>query len=291
MNEKRKVALSSVVAAVFITGLKLVVGIQTNSLGILSEAAHSALDFLAAAMTYFAVTVSDRPADKKHPYGHGKVESVSALFETLLLVVTCAWIIWEAIQRIFYKSSDVDSSIWGFVVIIFTILVDISRSIALSRAAKKHHSEALEADALHFSSDVASSIVVLIGLIFVAFNIDWVDSVAALVVAVIVLSVCYRLGKRTIDTLLDTSLPEDEEEWLDKYLKSLPNPVNGYHGLRTRRVGVTRYIEFHLEVDPLLSVEVAHTRGDEISSEIMQHFPGANVIVHLDPYDDSASNI
>jgi len=202
-NEKRRIARNSVFAAIFLTLLKLVVGLETNSLGLISEAAHSGLDFLAALMTYFAVRLSDRPPDREHTYGHGKVENLSAFAETLLLIITCGWIIYEAVQRLFYRTSHVEASIWGFVVVVVAIGVDISRSRALGRVAKKYNSQALEADALHFSSDVWSALVVLLGLAFVALRYKWVDAVAGILVALLVLFVSYRLVRRTIDALMD----------------------------------------------------------------------------------------
>ncbi len=203
VNEKKKVALSSVLAALVITSMKLVVGLTTNSLGILSEAAHSGLDLMAAFMTYIAVSLSDRKPDREHQFGHGKIENLSALFETILLVVTCGWIIYEAAQRLFFREAKIEASIWGFLVIGISIVVDISRSRALSRVAKKYHSQALEADALHFSSDVWSSAVVILGLVFVSLGYFWVDAVAAFSVAVLVLVVSFRLGRRTINVLID----------------------------------------------------------------------------------------
>ena len=166
-REKQLVALSSVVAAIFLTLFKLVVGLLTGSLGILSEAAHSGLDLVAAAVTLFAVRVSGRPADREHTYGHGKVENLSALFETLLLLVTCVWIIYEAVQRLFFKSVEVKLSIWAFVVMILSIVIDFAARACCSRVAKKYDSQALEADALHFSTDIWSSSVVIVGLILV----------------------------------------------------------------------------------------------------------------------------
>jgi cation diffusion facilitator family transporter len=163
-REKRAAAGNSVLAALALTGMKLVVGLLSGSLGLLAEAAHSGLDLVAAIITFVAVSVSDRPADEAHPYGHGKVENFSALIETVLLFLTCAWIIYEAVHRIFFRSVDVDPSLWAFLVVIISIGVDINRSRMLSRAAIKHQSQALEADALHFSTDVWSSAVVLGGL-------------------------------------------------------------------------------------------------------------------------------
>jgi cation diffusion facilitator family transporter len=153
-KDKRSAALSSVVAAIGLTGFKLVVGLLTNSLGILAEAAHSGLDLVAAAMTYFAVRVSDKPADQEHPFGHGKIENLSALFETLLLLATSGWIIYEAIQRLFFVTVKVETSIWSFLVMGTSIFIDYTRSRILYKAARKYKSQALEADALHFSTDI-----------------------------------------------------------------------------------------------------------------------------------------
>ena len=164
-QEKKSVALSSVLAAIFITAFKLTIGLLTHSLGILAEAAHSALDLVAAAVTFFAVRISGRTPDEKLMFGYGKVENLSALFETFLLLLTCVWIISEAVKRLFFEHIQVEISIWSFIVMITSIIVDVSRSRALMKAAKKHGSQALEADALHFSTDVWSSSVVIGGLI------------------------------------------------------------------------------------------------------------------------------
>ncbi len=165
-KDKRSAALSSVIAAIGLTTFKLIVGLLTNSLGILAEAAHSGLDLVAAAMTYFAVRVSDKPADKEHPFGHGKIENLSALFETLLLLATSGWIIYEAIQRLFFHPNIIpEASVWSFVVMGASIIIDYTRSRILYKAARKYKSQALEADALHFSTDIWSSSVVILGLI------------------------------------------------------------------------------------------------------------------------------
>jgi cation diffusion facilitator family transporter len=155
IQEKKKVALSSVFMAIFITVLKIMVGILTNSLGILAEAAHSALDLIAAGVTYFAVRISGNPPDRSHQFGHGKVENLSALFETILLFVTCVWIVYEAISRLI-EPVHVEVNIWSFAVMVTSIIVDFSRSRALMKTAKKYNSQALEADALHFSTDIWS---------------------------------------------------------------------------------------------------------------------------------------
>ncbi len=204
-REKIGAAVSSVIAAIFLTTFKLVIGISTGSLGILSEAAHSGLDLMAAVMTLFAVKAADKPADLEHHYGHGKFENVSALFETLLLLVTCFLIAREAIARLAFRSVLIEVTVWSFVVMLTSMIVDFTRSRILSRAAKKYHSQALEADALHFSADILSSSVVIIGLIGARMGIAFADPVAALGVSVIVVIVSLRLGKRTIDVLVDRS--------------------------------------------------------------------------------------
>src|ERR1700685_2953112 len=176
-TEKRAAAGSSVLVAIVITGLKIAVGISTGSLGILSEAAHSALDLMAATITFFSVGVSDKPADADHQYGHGKVENFSAFVETALLLLTCAWVIYEAVMRLFFRRVEVEPSVWAFAVMLISMVVDVWRSRALGRIATKYDSQALEADALHFSTDVWSAGVVVLGLVLILlgriYHQDW----------------------------------------------------------------------------------------------------------------------
>src|ERR1700685_3226754 len=209
-REKKAVALSSIFAAVGITAMKVVVGITTGSLGILSEAAHSGLDLVAAAVTYASVRVSDKPADAEHQYGHGKIESFSAFVETGLLLLTCVWIVYEAARRLFFHSVDIEPTLWAFVVMGISIVVDTWRSRKLNTIPQRNDSRALQADALHFSTDVWSSTVVILGLALVMvgrhYHLPWLakaDPIAALFVACIVVYVSSRLALRTVDTLLD----------------------------------------------------------------------------------------
>src|SRR6266576_5268381 len=210
-REKRAVAGNSVLAALVITSLKIVVGVSTGSLGILSEAAHSGLDLIAAAITLFSVRVSDKPADADHQYGHEKVENFSAFIETGLLLVTCVVIVYEAIKRLFFHHVHIEPSLAAFLVLFFSIAVDFWRSRALGRIANKYDSHALQADALHFSTDIWSSGVVALGLGLVIvgrrLHTQWLidaDPAAALFVAGVILFVSSRLARRTIDALLDT---------------------------------------------------------------------------------------
>jgi cation diffusion facilitator family transporter len=288
-KEKRSAALSSVIAAIGLTTFKLIVGLLTNSLGILAEAAHSALDLVAAAMTYFAVRVSDRPADQSHPFGHGKVENLSALFETLLLLATSGWIIYEAIQRLFFVSVKAEASIWSFIVMGTSIIIDYTRSRILSRAAKKYKSQALEADALHFSTDIWSSSVVILGLIGLTIaryvpGLDWMykaDSVAALVVAVIVIYISGQLGWRTISALLDTA-PKGLAEKIESMASSVPGVVDA-HAIRIRPSGAHTFIDMHVTMDGNVSLQDAHTATEEIEDAILKVISPADVTVHVEP--------
>ncbi len=214
-HKKQQVALSSVLASILLTVMKLVVGLMTGSIGIISEAAHSALDFGAAALTLFAVKMSDKPADSKHHYGHAKVESVSALIETGLLVVTSVWIIYAAVERLISGTIDIEVTWYAVAVMVISIVVDFSRSRALKKVAKETNSQALEADALHFSSDILSSAVVLLGLIFVSIGIAWADAVAGIAVALLVGWAAFSLGKKTIDVLIDAA-PEGLAERIEE---------------------------------------------------------------------------
>src|SRR5256712_1919636 len=210
--EKRGVAGNSVLAAIAVTALKIAVGLATGSLGILSEAAHSGLDLVAAIITLFSVQVSDKPADADHQYGHGKVENFSAFIETGLLLLTCIWIVYEAFKRLFFHHVEIEPSLAAFLVMFFSMIVDYWRSRALGKIAAKYDSQALEADALHFSTDIWSSGVVVLGLSLVmvgrTYGIGWLrdaDPIAALVVAGVVVYVSWRLARRTIDALLDAA--------------------------------------------------------------------------------------
>ena len=286
IQEKKKVALWSVVAAVFITIFKLVIGLLSGSLGILSEALHSGLDMVAAIITYFSVRVSDKPADREHNYGHGKVENLSALIETILLLVTCVWIISEAIHRLTSGKTDIDVSVWSYVVVIFSIVIDYTRSRALYRVAKKHNSQALEADALHFSTDIWSSTVVLFGLLAYQF-LGWhkADSIAALLVAVIVLYVSYQLGRSAIDVLLDKS-PVNTTKIVSATLKEFPEVLK-FHGLKARTAGADTFIKFNVHFDPDLSLREVHEVCDKIELEIKKKVVRSEVYIHAEPEEIS----
>jgi cation diffusion facilitator family transporter len=288
-TEKKAAALNSVGAALALTGMKLVVGIATGSLGILAEAAHSGLDLVAAVMTYGAVRISGRPADRSHHYGHGKVENLSAMGETLLLLVTCAWIITEAVRRLRFHTVDVEVTIWSFAVMITSIVVDISRSRMLYRVARRHNSQALEADALHFSTDIWSSSVVLLGLICVlianrvpslAFLVDG-DAIAALGVAVIVVWVSGQLGWRTVQALVDAS-PAGLEERIRTAADSVAG-VEDCHNIRARYSGAQLFVDVHVVMDGSQTLREAHALTEDTERAIQLVVADADVTVHPEP--------
>ena len=245
-HKKQKVALSSVAASAFLTLIKLVVGILTGSMGILSEAAHSLLDLGAATLTYFSVRIGDKPPDKEHTYGHGKVESVSALIETGLLFLTSAWIVYEAVRRLIENRVEIEVAWFSFAVMIISILVDFSRSKALSKVAKETKSQALEADALHFSSDILSSLVVIIGLILAHFGIKRADAIAAIGVSIFILHAGYILGKRTIDVLVDAA-PLGLTDKVIEAAKSVAGVIE-VSKARVRVVGANAFVDLSVAI-------------------------------------------
>ncbi|MGD8792279.1 MAG: cation-efflux pump [Anaerolineae bacterium] len=297
-KEKRDAALSSVVAAVFLTALKLIVGLMTGSLGILAEAAHSGLDLVAALVTFFAVRIADRPPDEHYRYGYGKVENLSALIETLLLLITCVWIIYEAIQRLFFRPVEIEASLWAFGVMLISIIVDISRSRILYRAARKYNSQALEADALHFSTDIWSSAVVIVGLGLVwlsgRLGAEWAwlvkgDAIAALVVAAIVVYVSLQLGKRAVVVLLDVAPPGLAEQ-----IAAEAGQVPGVQSLgpvRLRQAGASVFVDLVVNVDRSASLEEAHQVAEAVDQQISRIVPRGDVIVHIDPVRRTEENL
>lgn len=285
-DEKQRVALISVFAAFLITGMKIVVGVLTGSLGILSEALHSGLDLVATAVTFFAVRMADKPADKHHTYGHGKVENLSALFETLLLIITSFWIIYEAIKRLMGAPFEIEVTFWSFFVMIVSILVDWFRSRALLKVAKKHNSQALEADALHFSTDIWSSAVVIVGLIGSILGYPGADAIAALAVAMIVLWVCYRMGKKSIDVLLDRA-PIGETKTITLALNNIAG-ILYWHDLKVRQSGADVLVEVNIHIDPSYTIGQAHQLAHEVEQKIVMACPRAFVHVHQEPHTSNS---
>src|SRR5438132_5129297 len=294
--EKRAVAGNSVLAAIAITTLKIVVGFSTGSLGILSEAAHSGLDLIAAIITFFSVRVSDKPADADHQYGHGKVENFSAFIETGLLLLTCVWIIYEAIKRLFFRHVEIEPSAWAFVVMGLSIGVDTWRSRALGRIAEKYDSQALDAVALHFSTDVWSSSVVILGLMLVlmgrAVHVDWLrdaDPVAALVVAGIVVHVSWRLARKTIDALLDAAPAGVRSQIIDAVRRV--QGVIEVDRVRIRRAGNRYFADVSVGLARTVTFQHSGQVAAAVTDAVHRVLPDADVTVNSIPRADRTENI
>lgn len=280
-QEKVAVALSSVVASLALTLMKLIVGLLTGSLGILSEAAHSLLDSAAATLTYFAVRISDQPVDANHLYGHAKVESVSALVETALLFVTSAWILKEALERLRSSDIQVHTTWYAVAVVVMAIGIDFFRARALSRVARATQSQALEADALHFSSDILSSAGVLLGLVLVYYGYPKADAFAAIGVALFVCHAGYSLGRRTLDILIDTA-PEGVADQVTALVTPIPGVVR-IDRIRVRPAGKTIFLDLILYIGRTLSLPQARAISEDVVARIHTALPDADVLVQLQP--------
>lgn len=295
-REKRSVAGNSVLAALVITGLKVFVGLATQSLGILSEAAHSGLDLIAALVTLFSVRVSDKPADADHQYGHGKVESFSAFIETGLLLLTCVWIVYEAVKRLFFHSVEIEPTFYAFLVMFLSMGVDAWRSHALGSMAKKYDSQALEADALHFSTDIWSSGVVILGLALVwagrSYHLDWLrmaDPIAALFVACVVVTVSWRLARRTMDALLDAAPAGVRNQLLDR-IGSVADVLE-VDRIRIRKAGNHYFADVSLGLARNLTFQRSEQVSDTVTARVREILPDADVMVHSIPRATHGENI
>ena len=294
--EKRAVAGNSVLAAVLITGGKIVVGVTTGSLGILSEAAHSALDLIAALLTYLSVGVSDKPADADHQYGHGKVENFSAFVETALLLLTCMWVIYEAIVRLFFRRVDVEPSVWAFAVMLGSMGVDYWRSRALGRIATKYDSQALEADALHFSTDIWSAGVVVLGLALILagrlYHLDWLrmaDPIAALFVAGVIVSVSWRLARRTVDALLDAA-PVGVRGQITAAVLNVDGVLE-IGRVRIRRAGNRYFADLAVGLARTVTFQRSEQLVAAVTAAVRDILPNADVIVQPLPRPQRSENI
>jgi cation diffusion facilitator family transporter len=298
-SEKQSAALSSVLAAFAITLLKLLTGVLTGSLGMLSEAAHSGVDLIASAITLLSVRVSDRPADESHNYGHGKIESLSAFVQTVIMLGSAVWIITEAVQRIVHRQHLVlDFSIWPFVVLLLSIAVDYTRSRNLRRVVRQHPSEALEADAIHFGTDIWSSCAVLIGLAATYAGQHWqipalelADPIAAILVALIILRVTYTLAARTIEALTDaTPAAAQARQAILRDLNSIDG-VLSVPRLRTRRSGPSYFADVALSMPRNLTFQRAEQITFAATEAVQRHLPGADVVVHSVPTASIAESV
>jgi len=280
-REKEMAAVSSLAVAIALTTMKAIVGILTNSLGIISEALHSGLDLVAAATTLYAVRISGKPPDRDHHFGHGKYESFSALVEVILLLATCAWISYEALQRLLFRETHIEASVAAFAVMMISIVLDYSRSRILYRTAKKYKSQALEADALHFSTDIMSSSVVILGLLFVSFGYRIADPLAAIGVVIVVVALSLRLGMRTVAVLLDRA-PEGLADSIVAEVVKIPGVRSGGR-IRVRPSGAQTFIDLEVFVDRSINFERVNAIVVEVERAVRNLVPNSDIVVRTQP--------
>lgn len=281
MNAKVKTARLSIMSNTLLIIMKVVVGILSGSVSIISEAIHSSMDLVAALIAYFSVKVSDNPPDSKHPYGHGKIENISGVIEAVLIFVAAAMIIVEAIKKLLGAEIVLEKLWLGSIVMTVSAIINILVSRRLYKVAHETKSVALEADALHLKTDVYTSAGVAVGLALILLTgIKWLDPVVAILVAFFIIKESYDLLKKAFWPLLDSAWDPDEVNDLEKKLNDMG--VN-YHSLRTRKAGNYRFIDIHLEIPENESVGKAHKYCDEIEDELMTSFENLNVTIHIEP--------
>ncbi len=289
---KKGAALASVVTGLVLTGFKLVVALMTGSLAILSEAAHSALDLLAAGITFGVVYVADMPPDENHPYGHGKAENLGALAEAALLVATAVWVLWHAYERIFVSVEMPEITIWSFLVMAASVVLDFTRARSLKKAAKAHNSQALEADAAHFTNDMLGSLVVLIALGVLELSRQtglipyWLavrtDAFAASIVALIALKVSWDLGGQSVRALME-DVPGELNRKLAGMIEAIVPVLKGSVRVRTRFIGQQPYVDALFQVPRNLSLEETHLIAEEARKQILAELPAADIVTNVVP--------
>jgi cation diffusion facilitator family transporter len=294
--EKQRVARHSMAAAAVMTLLKIGAGLLSGSLGVLSDAAHSGLDLVGAALTYFSVHVSDKPADEDHTYGHGKIENLSAFSEAGLMALSCAWIIWEAVQRIFYHAVELHHSLWPVLVLAASIGVDIWRSRQLRTVAVRTGSPALATDAFHFASDIWATAAVLVGLgaawMGERFQIEalrYADPVAALVVSLMILRMTVRLGHEAVAALVD-EIPAETRRRLVREVERVDG-VLAVERARVRRAGAGYFADVTLALPRRYTFEHTGELVEAATAAVQRVLPGADVVIHTVPRETKAESI
>lgn len=289
-RRKERVALLSVASNSVLVVMKLVVGLTIGSVSIISEAIHSAVDWLAAVIALFSVKTSSLPADERHPFGHGKIENISGTIEALLIFVAAGWIIFEAVKKILHPEPIEDLG-WGVGVMLVSAVVNIVVSERLFKVGRETDSVALQADAWHLRTDVYTSAGVMVSLaaiwlgarIFPDLDLHWLDPAAAIGVALLIIKAAYDLTIQSARDLLDVNLPGEEEDWIRERILERRPVVHGFHQLRTRKSGHFRFVEFHLQVDPQMTVLDSHNITEELSDRIEKRFPHTSVTIHMEP--------
>ena len=281
---KERTARLSVISNTVLVVLKLVVGFYTGAVSIISEAAHSAVDLLAAVIAFYAVRVADQPPDGNHAYGHGKVENLSGAIEAVLIIVAAVWIVYEAGTKI-TSTYTPEYLEYGIAIMILSIVLNYFVSNRLHKVAKKTGSHALEADALHLQADIWTSAGVLIGLVIIKITgLAWLDPVIAILVAGVVFKAGYGMTKKSLYELTDISLPPEEEQLIVDVINSHTEVIS-FHQLRTRRSGSRRLIDMHVILYKEMHLNEAHSVCDQIEAEIKEKLEFCDVVIHIEPCD------
>jgi cation diffusion facilitator family transporter len=281
MNAKVSTARLSIVSNTLLILMKLAAGIISGSVSILSEAIHSSMDLVAAIIAFFSVRVSDNPPDTRHPYGHGKIENISGVIESLLIFLAALWIIIEAVKKLFGEKIELDSIAIGSVVMFISAIVNTFVSRRLYKVAHATGSVALEADALHLKTDIYTSLGVAIGLgLIIITGINWLDPVIAILVALFIIGQAYQMLMKAFTPLLDTAWSNNEIEELKKNLNSLNV---SYHDLRTRVAGNYRFVDIHIQIPEYVTVGNAHKYCDKIEKELTTVYENLTVTIHVEP--------
>jgi len=285
-SSKKSAARVSVMSNSVLVLTKLAVGIFTGSVSVISEAAHSAVDLLAALIAYFAVSNSDKKPDIRHTYGHGKIENLSGAVEAILIIFASIWIIYEATQK--FSTHEAPKALeYGIIIMGVSVLVNYFVSRNLFKVAKETQSHALEADALHLQADIWTSIGVLAGLVTIKLTgLYWIDSVIAVAVALIIFKAGYEMTIKSLHELIDVALPDVERELIQNVLEKHPG-IKGYKHIHSRRSGSKRLIDLHVMLDGDLSLKQAHSICDEVEDEIKSIFSPCEVTIHPEPFSES----
>ncbi|HAK75302.1 MAG TPA: cation transporter [Sporomusaceae bacterium] len=281
---KQSTARLSVISNSLLVILKLAVGLLTGAVSIVSEAAHSGVDLIAALIAFYAVKKSSKPPDEDHAYGHGKYENLSAAIEAFLIILAALWIVYEAVSKL--QSPQAPEMLeYGIAVMIVSIAVNYYVSGKLLAVAKETESHALEADALHLRADIWTSVGVLAGLsIIKVTGLVWLDPIIAIAVSVIVFKAGYEMTRKSLYELTDVSLPEEEEELIREILNSHPDVIN-FHQLRSRRSGSRRLIDVHLVLNKNMHLNKAHAICDQLEEIIIVELGNCDVVIHIEPCD------
>jgi cation diffusion facilitator family transporter len=297
-QRKERVAMLSVASNSTLVVFKVIVGALIGSVSIISEAIHSGMDLLASVIAMFSVRKSHLPADDVHPFGHGKFESISGLVEAVLIFIAAFWIIFEALKKL-ASSQTIESPGWGVAVMFLSAGLNFFVSQKLFAVGKEADSIALTADAWHLRTDVFTSVGVMVslGIIWISHffledpRIHWLDPVAAIFVAVFILKAAYDLTAQALGDLMDVKLPPDEEDWIRRVIVGHKPVIHGYHQLRTRKAGNFRFIEFHIKVDPHMTVDTSHGIARELKFQIMEKIYNSTVTIHIEPCDGRCTDI